>query len=158
MYYKKKPVVVEAIQFNGNNFQEISNWVNRWYNEDAGPEVWDSDDGNVLIISSLENEYYVNKGDFIIRDIKNKFYPCKPDIFEQTYEIMETVDNMKRYRVYLNVKKTYLVEVDAIDEDDAKEMVLEEYQNGSSYILANGFEEEGEETEIESITEVEIEE
>ena len=86
--YRKKPVVVDAMQFNGSNFQETFDWVGQWEPEDDGPGMWqDKDDSEALIIDTLEGEHRANKGDFIIRGVAGEFYPCKPDIFEQTYEL-----------------------------------------------------------------------
>ena len=81
--YRKKPVVVEAIQFTGNH-EEIGNWIDQWHNECDGPGMWDSD--GALIIATLEGDMKANNGDWIIRGVKGEFYPCKPDIFEATYE------------------------------------------------------------------------
>lgn len=82
-FYKKKPVVIEAVQWNG--------WV-----EGMTPEVayllgdgWDNvgieDYGKVLVISTLEGDMRANVGDWIIKGVQGEFYPCKPDIFEATY-------------------------------------------------------------------------
>lgn len=74
-YYRKKPVVIEAIQWNGENLQEILKWV--------GDKAYYSDG---LYIKTLEGDLKASIGDFIIKGIKGEFYPCKPDIFEKTYE------------------------------------------------------------------------
>ena len=86
--YKKKPVVIDAMQFNGN-YKEIFNWVGRWQPEDDGQGMWESDDREALIIDTLEGEHRANKGDFIIRGVKGESYPCKSDIFKMTYERVE---------------------------------------------------------------------
>ena len=85
--YRKKPVVIEAIQWNGNNFDDIENFANkkvRYYS------TWDIneyiEDKNCLKIDTLEGDMIALKGDFIIKGVKGEFYPCKPDIFEATYE------------------------------------------------------------------------
>ena len=81
--YRKKPVVIDAIQFK-INFDEIFKWVAQWHDEDDGPGMWESHDS--LIIDTLEGEMEARNGDWIIRGVKGEFYPCKPDIFEATYE------------------------------------------------------------------------
>lgn len=84
MKYRKKPVVIEAVQWKGDNLQEIDTLAGgfqkgaREYEQD-----FISDD---LIIHTLEGDMKARKGDWIIRGIKNELYPCKSDIFEQTYE------------------------------------------------------------------------
>lgn len=76
MKYRKKPVIIEAIQWNGNNFEEIMEFI------DSDFVHFNSE----LIINTLEGNMTASKGDYIIKGIKGEFYPCKPDIFEQTYE------------------------------------------------------------------------
>ncbi len=84
--YRKKPVVIDAIQFDGN-YQAVFDWVAQWHDEDDGPGMWESKDAwQTLIILTLEGEMKADKGDWIIRGIKGEFYPCKPDIFEATYD------------------------------------------------------------------------
>lgn len=78
MRYRKKPVVIEAIQF----FRDT--WVSIARNEFRNVIKRNIDDEPV--IETLEGEMKVCEGDYIIRGIKGEFYPCKPDIFEATYE------------------------------------------------------------------------
>lgn len=76
--YRKKPVVIEAVQFLGDeNLQEILEWMG------------DNDViamGDYMRILTLEGEMTANRSDWIIKGVKGEFYPCKPDIFEATYE------------------------------------------------------------------------
>lgn len=74
-FYRKKPVVIEAIQFTGN-FDEIENFV--------GGDAEFRDGG--LVVATLEGPLRANPNDYIIKGVKGEFYPCKPDIFEATYE------------------------------------------------------------------------
>lgn len=87
MKYRKKPVIIEAIQFTWNNslFEET---VPKWLNDAilCGNVYFTS---NGLNIKSLEGTMLANKNDYIIRGIKGELYPCKPDIFETTYEKIE---------------------------------------------------------------------
>lgn len=92
MKYRKRPIVIDAIQFTGD-YEKIFKWVGQWHDEDDGPGMWESKDGlpeKGLIIDTLEGELRADKNDWIIKGIKGEFYPCKPDIFEQTYEIVES--------------------------------------------------------------------
>ena len=75
-YFRKKPVVIQAIQWTGDNFDEIIQFCSRAV----------SRKDMSLIIHTLEGDMEASKGDWIIRGVKGEFYPCKQDIFEQTYE------------------------------------------------------------------------
>ena len=89
--YRKKPVEVEAVQFTGNNDDEIANFL-KGQSADVGLRATLSDEGKVLscekyiILKTLEGEMKAIKGDYIIKGVKGEFYPCKPDIFDETYE------------------------------------------------------------------------
>lgn len=76
--YIKKPVEIEAIQWNGNNADEILDFVS------SSNRVVDKIN-NTFMIKTLEGMMTANIGDYIIKGIKGEFYPCKPDIFECTY-------------------------------------------------------------------------
>ena len=88
MKFRKKPVVIEAIQWNGNNLNEVLNFTGRhesvkdWHFSQIEKLV--SDKG--LKIFTLEGSLNASIGDWIIRGISGEFYLCKPDIFEATYE------------------------------------------------------------------------
>ena len=79
MKYRKKPVVIEAIQWNGNNQTEIADWS-------RGTQRYIEFEGTVCRIQTLEGVMTASKDDYIIKGVKGEFYPCKPDIFEVTYE------------------------------------------------------------------------
>jgi len=80
--YRKKPVEIDAIQFTGWNWAECEDFM-------AGKSLihpqW-MKEYEYLDINTLEGTMRCNKGDYIIKGIKGEFYPCKPDIFEQTYD------------------------------------------------------------------------
>jgi hypothetical protein len=80
MKYRKKPVVIEAIIWTGENIQEITDFlpVGKW-------DLW----AGHILIPTLEGNIYGKKGDYIIKGVKGEFYPCKPDIFDMTYEPVE---------------------------------------------------------------------
>ena len=87
MKYRKKPVVIEAVQWLGGDesWEEILK-----FSENPHYRRMDLLAGNGKItIKTLEGEMTADKGDWIIKGIKGEFYPCKPDIFEQTYEKVE---------------------------------------------------------------------
>ena len=86
--YRKKPVVIEAIQFNGKNAEEIEQWSNN--NVKAGPASEDTLTRSYLEIETLEGMMTAQQNDYIIKGVKGEFYPCKPDIFEQTYDAETT--------------------------------------------------------------------
>ena len=82
--YIKKPVDVTAVHFTDpNDIQEIRNWIGE---ENSSWHHYTYQDKFVIFIKTLEGTMTADIGDYIIRGIKGEFYPCKPDIFEQTYE------------------------------------------------------------------------
>lgn len=85
MKYRKKPVVIEAVQFNGT-FEEVEN-IKRFCEGNAFETCPPT--GHYLYIKTLEGDMMVSHNDFIIKGIKGEFYPCKPDIFVATYEPVE---------------------------------------------------------------------
>ena len=90
MKYKKKPVVIEAIQWSGKieQHREIMDFV-RENSSNKRALTFNTDKDNTLTINTLEGEHQANAGDFIICGVKGELYPCKPDIFELTYEVAE---------------------------------------------------------------------
>jgi hypothetical protein len=82
MKYVKKPIEIEAIQWNGANYVEISNFCDKCYI--AHRE---------LTIQTLEGTLKAEIGDFIIKGIKGEFYPCKEEIFNLTYDLVEEHKN-----------------------------------------------------------------
>lgn len=100
MKYRKKPVIVEAFQMTKEQFDNKENWplwlIEAWnkdWIEDGSLFVTIEDEKNnqinKLFIHTLEGNHMVSWGDYIIRGVKGELYPCKPDIFEATYELME---------------------------------------------------------------------
>jgi hypothetical protein len=76
--FRKKPVVVEAIQWTGDNAEEILAFC-----DDGQCAQWKSGE---MAILTLEGEMHATVGDWIVRGVSNEYYPVKPDIFEATYE------------------------------------------------------------------------
>lgn len=84
MKYRKKPVVIEAWQWNGtDNWLEAPEWLQ------AVIVHWSP---KVLYIPTLEGSMAASPGDWIIKGVKGEIYPCKPDIFAATYEPAESRD------------------------------------------------------------------
>ncbi len=83
MKFRKKPVVIEAEQF----FRNKKPWPIGVYFTVPGAGSLESG----FHIDTLEGKYNVSEGDWIITGIKDERYPCKPDIFEVTYEKVEEV-------------------------------------------------------------------
>ena len=81
MKYKKKPIVVEALQYTGDNISEICKFMHKDINH-----VMSS--GHVYI-ETLEGVMKVSKGDYIIKGVEGEFYPCTKSIFEKTYEVVK---------------------------------------------------------------------
>jgi len=82
--FRKRPVVIEAIQWDGQNRSEIVAFVGETL--DAAWSV-----GGFCFINTLEGRMNVSVGDWVIRGVQGEFYPCKPDIFEATYEPVAAV-------------------------------------------------------------------
>jgi hypothetical protein len=81
--YRKKPVVIEAVQFDGTNGDAVAEWCGGTFEATTchgdGPPT-------VVFIHTLEGRMGASLGDFVIKGVKGEFYPCKPDIFKATYE------------------------------------------------------------------------
>ena len=82
--FRKKPVVIEALRYDGRNAQAVMDWMDPSRTNVSGR--WN--DG-VFTIKTLEGEMTAQRGDWIIKGVAGEFYPCKPDIFEATYEPVE---------------------------------------------------------------------
>lgn len=88
--YRKKPVVIEAIQLTKDNFDDVEDFIGcdhgcfRHYTNEQRFLSKTNPEG--LHIKTLEGLMLASIGDFIIRGVNGEFYPCKPDIFEKTYD------------------------------------------------------------------------
>jgi len=92
--YTKKPVTIEAIQWTKGTMDEVLTWMpsNRVVIRVLGMEEnpyeslkWTYE----YFIQTLEGDMKISEGDYIIKGVKGEFYPCKPDIFEMTYDKVE---------------------------------------------------------------------
>jgi len=80
--FRKKPVVIEAVQWNGNWSEML-----RFVVAQGGAA---HTEGDLLLIQTLEGKMVARPGWWIIRGVKGEFYPCEPEIFEETYEPART--------------------------------------------------------------------
>lgn len=96
MKYRKKPVVIEAIQLKVDNFDEVCDFMGGTPVPKHNPDFGIDEHGNTnepylgVYIETLEGKMLASYGDYIIKGVNGEFYPCKPDIFEKTYD---EVDN-----------------------------------------------------------------
>lgn len=84
--FRRRPVVIEAVQFNGlDDYLKIVEWMKA-----SGDTVALAGEMKymtpIMLIPTLEGMMAASPGDWIIRGVKNEFYPCKPDVFAVTYE------------------------------------------------------------------------
>ena len=87
--YRKKPVVIEAVRWDGKDYDALAGFL--------GPEMYShvgfssSDPGEApasVHITTMEGVMAASPGDWVIKGVKGEFYPCKPDIFDATYELV----------------------------------------------------------------------
>ena len=93
--YRKKPVVIEAVEWRGDNWPTMLQFI--------VPHTMASTDGELLIIDTLEGEMTAQPGDWIIRGVAGEFYPCKPDIFDLRPTRPSSdpaVDRLPRFKAY----------------------------------------------------------
>lgn len=77
--FRKKPVVIQAEQWTGFNLNDDNSLF-------QDPSVIIKQDGSEFIVSTLEGSMVGSKSDWLIKGVKGELYPCKPDIFDATYE------------------------------------------------------------------------
>ena len=82
MKYRKKPVVIEAIEWTGENVKEIATFMG------IKSVPYDLNTRKLSIVT-LEGIMEASKGDYIIKGVQGEFYSCKSDIFAETYEELE---------------------------------------------------------------------
>jgi hypothetical protein len=81
--FRKRPVVIEAMQYHAGTCALIHAWAGL---REVGGHAPDCCGIEPIVIPTLEGDHYASPGDWIIKGIKGELYPCKPDIFEATYE------------------------------------------------------------------------
>ena len=83
--YRKKPVVIQAIQWDGRNTPEVANFMQ--------VELITKNPLGKVEIETLEGTMNASKNDWIIKGVNGEFYPCKPDIFEKTYDLADAPES-----------------------------------------------------------------
>jgi hypothetical protein len=124
--YRKKPVVIEAIQYTGNNIVEIIKFMQERANGDKSRYLRYNTKKGEYFIPTLEGEYKLTEGDYVICGIKGEFYPCKQDIFEQTYEKADSKNLNHRSKECIQ----YIAKITGVDE----ETVIKVFQAEDEYI------------------------
>lgn len=100
MYYRKKPVVIQAIQLTWRNWCDICDFVGPLdettrgcYIDSNGNATESVTDTIGMTIKTLEGVMLARQTDWVIKGVMGEFYPCRDDIFQKTYEAMETIVN-----------------------------------------------------------------
>ena len=91
--YRKKPVIIDACLFDGN-IRSIDDFP---ISEVRKFKLGSENGQYYLIIPTLEGDMKASKGDYIIKGINGEFYPCKPDVFEKTYDIIENAERPQTF-------------------------------------------------------------
>ena len=87
--FRKKPVVIEAVQLRWDTWNEMCDFAGVGKLEDGKPEGCQDGLAIGLNIPTLEGLVHASENDWIIRGVADELYPCKPDIFDKTYEPVE---------------------------------------------------------------------
>lgn len=85
--YRKKPIVIESVQVLPENINELNTLTNGG-SRDA-TYYWEEGKLDHIVVNTLEGSMTANIGDYLIKGISGELYPCKPDIFEKTYELAD---------------------------------------------------------------------
>lgn len=97
MQYRKKPVVIEAVQWTGDNLIEVIRHTGQ--HASASNLKWEEYEDLVsregLKIFTLEGAMMASVGDWIIKGVKGECYPCKPDVFNITYEAIDSLNTVQ---------------------------------------------------------------
>lgn len=90
-YYIKKPMVVHAARFVNGEFAEMEPWLREKWDQNKWRYKLDDYTGEIdgFIVDTLEGQMTGGEGSYIIMGIKGELYPCRGDIFEETYESLE---------------------------------------------------------------------
>jgi hypothetical protein len=84
--YKKKPVMIQALKVEENNIDEITSFCGNKVQIGQGLLPPNPRPQLIIIIKTLEGDMQCHTGDYIIKGVRGEFYPCRGDIFEDTYE------------------------------------------------------------------------
>ena len=88
MKYRKKPIEIEAMQYTDDTYDtyEVLKSLHEFMAQKELTILYKEPNNPKIVIPTLEGDLYASIGDYIIKGIKGELYPCKPDIFEATYE------------------------------------------------------------------------
>ncbi len=100
MKYRKKPVIIEAFKYDGDFKYSTGTWyIPQWalnaYRDGIlyYEKLNNNEPPSELFIKTLEGNMHVSVGDYVVKGIDGELYPCKPDIFEKTYEPLEKIND-----------------------------------------------------------------
>lgn len=97
--YRKRPVVIEAVQWNGTN-----TLITETFMKGSGATIdFSQSKIGIIQIPTLEGVMSAQPGDWIIKGVNGEFYPCKPDIFIKTYEVVEDDCTIVDKQEYLRI-------------------------------------------------------
>lgn len=82
-FYRKKPVVIQALRLESHNISDVIDWIG---DPSVTTGIVSTNQIVTIIIPTLEGNMIASEGDYIIKGVHGEFYPCKPDIFWETYE------------------------------------------------------------------------
>ena len=85
--YRKKPIVIQALQYYGQNIEHFVPSNIFYFQEEIDPSTYNVT--RILRLKTLEGDHIVSLNDYIIKGIKGEFYPCKTDIFEASYDLAD---------------------------------------------------------------------
>mgnify|MGYP003701763967 CR=1 FL=1 len=85
-FYIKKPVTIEAVQYSKTKPADLSEFFAK---RKADDQVGYDPAANRFYIKTLEGDMLICEGDYVIRGVRGEFYPCKADIFSETYDLMD---------------------------------------------------------------------
>ena len=85
-HYRKRPIVIEAMQLNFANRDAIIDFAQGHLSL-----VWRDGYLEGALVDTLEGGIYATYGDYIIKGVDGEYYPCKPSVFEKTYELVEDI-------------------------------------------------------------------
>ena len=131
MKFRKKPVVVEAMQYTD---MESVVLITEWLGGDTIKLVFRGDMDNAqLIIPTLEGDMRAKIGDWIIKGVAGEAYPCKPDIFANTYEAV--IEDAKEQDIpeHLDVRCSY---VDGVNQRSCEGQVFYKYMDEDATVYA----------------------
>ena len=97
MKYRKRPVVIEAIKYERKHIGRALNFCNKF---EGNPKLRYNPHDNEYYVDTLEGCMKVTEGDYIIKGVNGEFYPCKPDIFEKTYEKLDEEIEVEKWTTW----------------------------------------------------------